>query len=104
MAGALYTENLFKKGSNRFSFMEQQFWLYLYSSIVALIIHHAVHPSYWLDTAIMDVLLGNILFVTECSLFMLQTKNYFLDLNPAQRQLFFLALFCSSIVGLLVAW
>ena len=58
MAGALYTETLFKKGSNRFSFMEQQFWLYLYSSVVALIIHHTVYPDYGLDTAIMDVLLG----------------------------------------------
>ena len=103
MAGAIYTETLFKKGSNRFSFMEQQFWLYLYSSIVALIIHHAVHPSYGLDTAIMDVLLGNILKLYAYFSLIL-TLNYFLDLNLAQRQLFFLALFCSSFVGLIVAW
>ena len=67
VAGALYTETLFKKGSIRFSFMEQQFWLYLYSSIVALVIHHSIHPYYYLDRAIIDVMLGKCC-ISECSL------------------------------------
>ena len=102
MAGALYTETLFKKGSIRFSFMEQQFWLYFYSSIVALVIHHSIHPYYYLDRAIIDVMLGKccILGVPYFD----SHNNCFLDLDLVHRQLFFLALFCSSFVGLIVAW
>ena len=43
----MYTETLFKSGGAKGeSFLDQQFWLYLYGACVATVVHVASNPTY----------------------------------------------------------
>ena len=49
VGAAVYTESLFKSGGTKGeSFLDQQFWLYLYSMGVASIVHLTSNPTYGL--------------------------------------------------------
>ncbi len=47
VGAAVYTESLFKGGSVKGeSFLDQQFWLYLYGMSVATFVHVVTNPTY----------------------------------------------------------
>jgi len=52
VTAAIYTERLFKSGND--TFLDQQFWLYLYGATVALIIH-TVNKAYFLGSFLSDL-------------------------------------------------
>jgi len=51
VGAAVYTETLFKGGSN---FLHQQFWLYFYGAIIALGVHWISLPFYQLNDFVLD--------------------------------------------------
>lgn len=56
VAAAVYTEALFKGASNKGeSFLDQQFWLYLYGIFVATIVHSISQGSYGLASFVADL-------------------------------------------------
>ncbi len=54
VSACLYTEMLFKDKSRGFSFMEQQFWLYLYGAVITYGGHYLNHPDYSAQDAARD--------------------------------------------------
>jgi len=55
VGAAVYTETLFKGGSNKGeNFLHQQFWLYLYGGVVASAVHFISLPFYQLNDLLMD--------------------------------------------------
>ena len=47
VGAAVYTETLFKSGGAKGeTFLDQQFWLYLYGLIVATVVHTVTNPAY----------------------------------------------------------
>merc|ERR1712142_47316 len=53
VTAAIYTEKLFKSGSGSDTFLDQQFWLYLYGTMVATFIHCS-YKSYFILSFISD--------------------------------------------------
>ena len=59
VGAALYTEHLFKSSTViGETFLDQQFWMYLYESAIALLLHTITNPSY-LFTSLTESLIGN---------------------------------------------
>jgi len=59
VSAAVYTERLFKsgggsEGGRTDTFLDQQFWLYLYGSLVASIIHISGNPTYFVSSFVRD--------------------------------------------------
>jgi hypothetical protein len=53
----VYTEQLFKSGGTKGeSFLDQQFWLYLYGAMVASMVHFISKPAYTFALFTEDVL------------------------------------------------
>lgn len=57
VGAAVYTEQLFKSGSNKNgeTFLDQQFWLYSYGALVATIVHFISKPTYTFTSLIEDL-------------------------------------------------
>lgn len=56
VGAAVYTEQLFKSGSNKGeTFLDQQFWLYSYGAIVATTVHFISKPTYVVSNLIQDL-------------------------------------------------
>ena len=69
VSAAVYTERLFKSGSvgahedrPADTFLDQQFWLYLYGTVVASAIHLSGDPSYFVGSFISDFTNMSIFF------------------------------------------
>ena len=69
VSAAVYTERLFKSGSvgahedrPADTFLDQQFWLYLYGTAVASAIHLSGDPSYFVGSFISDFTNMSIFF------------------------------------------
>ena len=59
VGAALYTEHLFKSSTViGETFLDQQFWMYLYESAIALLLHTITNPSY-LFPSLTESLIGN---------------------------------------------
>ena len=59
VGAALYTEHLFKSSTViGETFLDQQFWMYLYESAIALLLHTITNPSY-LFASLTESLIGN---------------------------------------------
>jgi len=56
VAAAVYTEQLFKNSTKGESFLDQQFWLYFYGTLVASTVHFLSAPHYTFRSLIKDVL------------------------------------------------
>ena len=47
VGAALYTEHLFKSNTvKNETFLDQQFWMYFYESLVAILLHSITLPTY----------------------------------------------------------
>ncbi len=56
VGAAVYTESLFKGGAAKGeSFLDQQFWLYLYGMVVASFVHLASAPTYGVASLARDL-------------------------------------------------
>ena len=57
VGAALYTESLFKfsnvKGE---TFLDQQFWMYFYETLMAILLHALTNPSYQFPSLTKDLL------------------------------------------------
>jgi len=55
VGSSVYTEQLFKNTNKGESFLDQQFWLYAYGSLVATTVHFISKPTYTLPVLIQDI-------------------------------------------------
>ncbi len=55
VGAAVYTEQLFKSGNVGESFLDQQFWLYSYGSLVAFLVHLISNPAYFVPELAQDL-------------------------------------------------
>ena len=57
VGAALYTEHLFKSSNVKGeTFLDQQFWMYLYESLVAILLHSITNSSYTVMSLTSDLL------------------------------------------------
>ena len=57
VAAALYTEHQFKSNSVKGeTFLDQQFWMYFYESIVGMLLHYITNSTYTVKILMSDLL------------------------------------------------
>lgn len=82
VGAALYTEHLFKSSNVKGeTFLDQQFWMYFYESLVAILLHSITNSSYTVMSLTSDLL----------------------DMKTSLQLTLFIAIMCGSIGGIVVA-